>query len=120
MDNEIKPPGSFGPFIVPGDDRPAESKGDTSFAEAKNKLEASLGETPQAGFSFVSQHSKAELQDPKKLDQMVRASVSELIDSSQSATGPLANSQKASLLEFLSGDPTIRREIETYLRKVLA
>jgi len=24
------------------------------------------------------------------------------------------------LLEFLSGDPTIRREIETYLRKVLA
>jgi hypothetical protein len=51
---------------------------------------------------------------------MVRASVSELIDSSQSATGPLANSQKASLLEFLSGDPTIRREIETYLRKVLA
>ena len=99
---------------------PLNQKAIRALRKPKNKLEASLGETPQAGFSFVSQHSKAELQDPKKLDQMVRASVSELIDSSQSATGPLANSQKASLLEFLSGDPTIRREIETYLRKVLA
>ena len=120
MDNEIKPRGNFGPFIVPGDEKPAESKGEASFAEAKNKLQASLSETPKAGFTFVAQHSKAELQDPAKLDQMVRASVSELIDSAQSTTGPLANSQKASLLEFLSGDPTIRREIETYLRKVLA
>jgi hypothetical protein len=120
MDNEIKPRGNFGPFIVPGDEKTAESKGDTNFAEAKNKLQASLAEPPQAGFSFVAQHSKAELQDPEKLDQMVRASVSELIDSAQSVTGPLATSQKSSLLEFLSGDPTVRREIETYLRKVLA
>ena len=46
-----------------------------SAAGSEEQGEISLGETPQAGFSFVSQHTKAELQDPKKLDLMVRASV---------------------------------------------
>jgi hypothetical protein len=124
MDNEIKPPG-FGPFIVPGDDKSVESRGgassvDASFAEAKSKLQAGGAEPPQAGLAIVAGHSKADLQDPEKLEKMVRASVSELIDNAQNVTGPLADSQKASLLEFLSGDPAVRRDIETYLRKVLA
>jgi len=74
------------------------------FAEAKNKLEASLGETPRAGFSFVSQQQQSGAARSEKLDQMVRASVSELIDSFKAlpARGQLP---KASLLEFLSEIP---------------
>jgi hypothetical protein len=59
------------------------------------------------------------LQDPAKLDVVVRVLVSELIDSGQSATGPLSGTDKESLLDFISGDPLIRRQIETYLQKVL-
>lgn len=119
MDNEIKPRGSLGPFIAPADEKPVESKREATFAEARNKLQAGSAESAHSSFRFVAQSSKADLQDPEKLDLMLRASVSELIDSAQSVTGPLSGSQKTSLLEFLSGDPTVRRQIETYLRKVL-
>ncbi len=120
MANEIKPPGTFGPFMVPGDDKPAESKLETSFAETAGKAQLGSTEPAQPGLKSVAQFSKGELQDPERLDHMVRASVSELIDAAQNVTGPLSGPEKSSLLEFLSGDPTFRRQVENYLRKVLA
>jgi hypothetical protein len=53
------------------------------------------------------------------MEVMVRASVSELVDSELNVTGSLSGSEKQSLVNFLSADPLFRRKVETYLRKVL-
>jgi hypothetical protein len=118
--DDIKPPGGYGPFVDPAAETPVEPKRESSFAEAKDKLQASrLAEPMGSTLAAASQFSKTALQDPAKLDVMVRACVSELIDSGQSVTGPLSGVEKQSLQEFLSGDPLVREQIESYLRKVL-
>ena len=120
MSNEIKPPGGFGPFIDPTADKSVDSKGETSFQKAKDALgSAESSSVPPNSLAVVGQFSKAELQDPEKLDGMVRASVSELIDSSQGLTGPLSAAEKQSLVDFLSQDPLVRRQVESYLRKAV-
>ena len=120
MSNEIKPPGGFGPFIDPAADNSVESRRETTFPKLQNTpLSAESSGTPLTSLAAVRQFSKAELEDPKKLDGMVRASVSELVDSSQGLTGPLSATEKQSLVDFLSQDPLVRRQVESYLRKVL-
>jgi hypothetical protein len=120
MSNEIKPPAGFRPFLDPAGDNSVESSRDAGFRKAKDALRSSeSSSTPALGLASIGQFSKAELHDPDKLDGMVRASVSELIDSSQNFTGPLSPAEKQSLLDFLSQDPFVRRQVESYLRKVL-
>jgi hypothetical protein len=41
------------------------------------------------------------------------------VEQGQNVTGPLTAAQKQNLVDFLSGDPTFRRQIESYLRKAL-
>jgi len=118
--DDIKPPGGPGPFVDPLAETPVEPKRESSFAEATGKLQASDSSGPTGStIRAVAQFSKTALRDPAKLDVMVRACVSELIDSGQSVTGPLSGAEKESLQDFLSGDPLVRGQIETYLRKVL-
>jgi hypothetical protein len=120
MGNEIKPPAGFGPFIDPAGDNSVESSRDASFQKTQDALRSSeSSSTPTPGLSAIAQFSQAELQDPEKLDRMVRASLSELIDSSQNLSGPLSTAEKQSLVDFLSQDPLIRRQVEGYLRKVV-
>ena len=120
MSNEIKPPAGFGPFVDPAGDNSVESNRDASFRKTQDGLRSSESpSTPTLGLATIGQFSKAELQDPDKLDGMVRASLSELIDSSQNFTGPLSPAEKQSLVDFLSQDPIVRRQVEGYLRKVL-
>ncbi len=118
IDN-IKPVGN--PPLTPSSaEGPADStKPDRTFADAQDKLRPSSSEPGAPPVGVAAQFNRAELQDPAKLDQMVRASVTEMVDA-QSTPGPLSNNDKASLVDFLSGDPLVRQQIETYLRKVLA
>lgn len=115
--NNTKPPGGNDPPVGP-DEQPVNGKRDASFA-AKGKVELSPEEASPT-LSFVAQFNRAALDDPEKMDVMVRASVSELVDARLDVTGPLSGPDKQSLVDFLSGDPLFRRQMESYLRKVLA
>lgn len=116
--DDIKPPGTYGSFVPPSGDKPVDSKRDNSFAEAQVKLQATAGETARPSLAAAAQIKKAELQDPAKLDQVVRSSISEIIDS-QNLSGSLSGADKKSLVDFLAQDPLVRQQLETYLRKVL-
>ena len=115
--NNIKPPGGYDPPVGP-DEQPIDGKRDASFA-AKGKVESSPEAAAPPTLSVVGQFSRTALDDPAKMDVMVRASVSELVDSGVNVTGPLSGPEKQSLVDFLSGDPLVRRQVESYLRKVL-
>lgn len=93
-------------------------KPDRAFTEVQDKARAAAAGATPSSLSVVSQFSQADLQDPAKLDQAVRASVTEMVNSQQ-MPGPLSNSDKSSLVDFLSSDPMIRQQVENYLRKAL-
>lgn len=118
--NNIKPPGGPDPYASP-EDQPVDGKRDSRFSEAaRGHLEASDPvQSTGTSLNVVTQYGKAALDDPAKLDSMVRDSVSELIDSSANITGPLSGPEKQSLIDFLSTDPMLRKQVESYLRKVL-
>ena len=117
--NNIKPPGTNG-SLVGSDYENVETKRDQNFAATKDKLQASGPEaTSTPGLSSIANCSKAALDDPQKLEGIVRASVSELVEQQQNVTGPLTAAQKQNLVDFLSEDPSFRRQVESYLRKAL-
>jgi hypothetical protein len=113
--NNIKPPAGLGaPADLPEETASKSTRGGT-FADAAAKLQTpNLAPPPQA----LSQCSKASLEVPDQLDAIVRKCVSELVESGQQTTGPLSKADKQSLTDFLSQDPLIRRQVESYLRKV--
>ena len=118
--NNIKPPGTNG-SLVGADFESTETKRSQDFAAAKDKAQASGPEAPSTtGLRSLANCSKAALDDPKKLEGIVRASVSELVEQGQNVTGPLSPAQKQNLVDFLSEDPSFRRQVESYLRKALA
>jgi len=118
--HDIKPPGTNG-SLIGSDYQNIESKPEKDFAVAKDKSSTGETEGPVApGLASLAHCSKANLDDPEKLEGIVRASVSELIDQGQNITGPLSDAQKQNLVDHLSSDPMFRRQIENYLRKALA
>jgi hypothetical protein len=118
--HDIKPPGANG-SLIGSDYQNVETKPDKDFAVAKDKLQAQGPEAPATtGLAALANCSKAELQDPEKLKAMVRASAAELVEQGQNVTGPLSAAQKESLVDFLTGDPIIGRQLENYVRKALA
>ncbi|HVP52322.1 MAG TPA: hypothetical protein VMT05_09450 [Terriglobales bacterium] len=119
IDN-IKPPGGAGLPVDPSAETPSGPTRQSNFAEAKDRLQTSSSAEPVTpALRVVSQFSRIALEDPEKRQAMVRACVSELIDSGQPVTGPLSGTERESLLDFLSADPLFRSQIETYLQKVL-
>lgn len=117
--HDIKPPGANGSFVN-SDYQGVEDKRDQNFAVAKEKLQTSEEESSApAGLKSLAQCSKSALDDPEKLEGIVRASVSELIEQGQNVSGPLTADQKQNLVDYLSADPMFRRQIESYLRKAL-
>jgi hypothetical protein len=114
--NDIKRPGGVGhSFEVPGDAGP-EAKRETSFSETAAKIQSPQ---PTKSLAAIAKFDKSALSDPIKVDAMVRACVSELVESGQNVTGPLSTADKQALLDHLSADPWMRQQVETYLRKVL-
>jgi|HubBroStandDraft_6_1064221.scaffolds.fasta_scaffold01487_3 hypothetical protein len=117
--HDIKPPGGDSPLIG-SDAQPVDEKRDHAFAETKDKLAASGSQGPESpALGVISQFSRSSLDDPSKLDAMVRASVSELVDSGQNISGPLSPEHKQSVVDYLSSDPIFRQQVESYLRKAL-
>ena len=113
--NDIKRPGGYGQaFEVPGETGPA-SISESSFTEMAKIQDSASTKSLQV----VAQFDKTALSDPQKVDAMVRACASELIDSGQSVTGTLATADKQALMDFLGADPSFRQQIEAYLQKVL-
>src|SRR5207253_3025013 len=86
------------------------------FAEAAGKIQDSA---PMKSLHVIAQFDKSALSDPQKVDTMIRACASELVDSGQYVTGPLSTSDKQVLSDFLSADPCFRQQAEDYLQKVL-
>ena len=118
--HDIKPPGANG-SLIGSDYQNVETKRDKEFAVAKDKSQVPESAAASTeGLKALANCSKAVLDDPEKLEGIVRASVSELIDHGQNITGPLTSAQKQTLLDHLSSDPMFRRQIESYLRKALA
>ena len=114
--NDIKRPGGYGQaFDVPGELQPA-SKSDSRFLESTGNVQES---SPTKSLQVVSQFDKTALSDPQKVDTMIRACASELVDSGQSVTGPLSTPDKQGLSDFLAADPCFRQQVEAYLQKVL-
>lgn len=114
--NNIKRPGGFGPLSDSPPDTPVDAKRDSGFAETRSKIQQTGSTQP---FGVISQFDKHALEDPAKLEVMTRACVSELIDSHPNLASALGKADKEAITDFLSADPTVRREIESYLRKVL-
>lgn len=112
----IRASGDLGPLSDSPAETPIASKRESSFADVNAKIQASGSPKP---LGVVTQFSKAALEDPAKFDVVVHACVSELIDSGQKVTGPLSTAGRESVLDFLSRDPLVRRQIESYLRKVM-
>jgi len=119
IDN-IKPPAGPGPFVDPAAEAPSGPEQQSSFPGTVEKLQLSdpSGLSPSA-LRVVSQFQRSALDDGAKRQAMVRACVSELVDSNQNMAGPLSGADKESLVNFLSSDPMVRSQIETYLQKVL-
>ena len=113
--NNIKPPGGLSPGFGLFDDKARKAGQETSFADAAAKLRAS-GTAPP--LQALSKLNKAALDVPEQLDAILRQCVSELVESGEESTGPLSKADKQHLTDFLSQDPFIRRQLETYLRKV--
>ena len=119
IDN-IKPPGGSEPFLDPSAEPVSGDTRQSSFAQARDQLQASgSGEPTPSALAVVSQFRRAALRNPAEREAIVRACVSEMVDCGQKATGPLSGSEKESLVNFLSADPLVRSQIETYLEKVL-
>jgi hypothetical protein len=114
--NNIKGPGGYRPLSETPADTPTESKRETRFSDTTVGLQNALGTKP---LGVITQFSKAALDDSAKLETMVRACVVELIESTQGVTGALSAVDKQAMAEFLSTDPLLRSQIESYLRKVL-
>ena len=112
--SEIKPTSGFGPLNQPSADSPTDAQPSKNFPVVRGSSDSPIGAAP--ALASVSGLSKADLQDPAKLDQAVRASVAELIDS-QTASMPISIADQKSLADFLSQDPLFRQQVESYLRK---
>ena len=111
----IKGPGNFpGVPSEPPAESNASSKAESQFAE----VVADTASTPVQTAGSVGQVQRAELDDPAKLESLVRACVSDLIAAGEEQMGQISPADKQSLAEFLSSDPLFRQQIESYLRKV--
>jgi hypothetical protein len=113
--DDIKPPGGYRPLDTPAETPVATTRG-SNFGSGVRASGST--DTPRT-LGVVAQFSRSALDDSAKLQGVVRAVASELIDSGQSVTGTLSGTDKESLLDFISQDPLMRRQIEAYLRKVL-
>jgi hypothetical protein len=113
--NNIKPPAGLGPRFDLPDDKARKAGREATFADAAAKLRGT-GATPP--LQALSKLSKAALDVPEQLDAILRQCVSELIENGEQTTGPLSKADKQSLTDFLSQDPHVRRQLESYLRKV--
>ncbi len=128
--DDIKRTGGFGQVNYPSADTPGESKPGQNFADVRSDVQSGVQSgTPEgdvrsagAGTSSTAAAAKltrSDLQDPAKLNQAVKDTASELVESQTSGTSLSADDKRA-LADYMSDDPVLRQNIETYLRKAVS
>ena len=115
--DDIKLPAGFGQVNQPSADTTADAKPSRNFSVVTGNESAPSTEGV-SGLDVAARFSKVDLQDPAKLDHIVRSSVSEIVDT-QTGSLPISSTDKQALVDFLSEDPVFRQRIESYLRKAL-
>ncbi len=123
---EIKPPGSGKPNFKPTDEtQKISKKTDKSFSVGRPKSAplqgASLTEkAQQAHFAGVrSQFSKKDLQNPQKLENVVRASVQELLKTEFPKARFANEDDRKNFVELMANDPLFRGKLVGHLEKLL-
>jgi hypothetical protein len=115
--DEIKPTAGFGPINHRSADSTADAKPTRNFSVTAGNETTSSPETA-ATSSTKPQFTKADLQDPAKLNHIVRSCVSDIVDANTGSL-PVSSTDKQALTDFLSEDPLFRQRVESYLRKAL-
>jgi len=121
--NDIKRTGGFSPASYPSVEPAGDSKPGRSFADVQNGAQqneiAPNGIAGTSSLAAASKLTKADLQDRAKLDQAIRDTASELVES-QTAGASLSTADKRALADYMSEDPLLRQNIEAYLRKAVS
>ena len=116
---EIKRPGPGFPGFDPlRDTREAGQKKETEFATKMSATPPSAGQTasPSGLPGVVSEFRLVDLKNPERLEQVLRSSIDEMLNKDPRR---LSSHQKAVIGDWMQTDPTIRRQLEKYLEKVL-
>ncbi len=116
---EIKGPSPNRPPANPADTRTESARPAKSFS-ADAVSEAGLASSPSQLRRVAEAFRKADLADPAKVDNMVAASVRELVSARAETMGGLPEADRARIEQFMQGDPVIRNTIMKYLEKVLS
>jgi hypothetical protein len=116
---EIKRPGPGFPGFDPlRESRETVQKKETDFANRISATPLSTGQTASASGlpGVVSEFRLADLKNPQRLEQVLRSSIDEMLNKDPRR---LTSHQKLVIGDWMQNDPTIRRQIEKYLEKVL-
>jgi hypothetical protein len=115
---EIKP---TGPPQFPAVSRTDETRNKTAFTGAeKSTAGEAISETGQPLGSLRAQFSKADLQDPAKLDIILSRAADELVRSTLTdVNGRLSQADSAYVSDWMRNDPTFRGKLLNYLQRVL-
>ena len=116
---EIKRPGTgFSGFDPLRDARETGQKKEAEFAGRMSATPPSTGQTaPSSGLpGVVSEYRLADLKSPERLEQVLRSSIDEMLSKDPRR---LTSHQKLVVGDWMQNDPTIRRQLEKYLEKVL-
>jgi hypothetical protein len=111
---DIKPTGLGGPSLDPT----------ANSAEAQKKRFDPASATAASGPAStegVAEFSRADLQDPTKLEAILNRYLEEFVDSASVRIDiPVSDAGRKAVVEFMAADPLIRARLVSYLEQVLA
>jgi hypothetical protein len=114
---KINPPGGPTPNpFVNAPERNTAAKPGARPVESANVAETLQG-TEASG--IAARFTRADLNKPEKVDTMVRETVGELIQTQWSGKANLSPADQQNLVNFMAGDPMVRKQVERWLDKVL-
>jgi hypothetical protein len=67
----------------------------------------------------AARFTRADLNNPQAVDTMVRETVGELVQTQWAGKANLSPADEQNLVNFMSADPTVRKQVERWLDKVL-
>jgi hypothetical protein len=103
----------------------ASSRGDKSNVLDFSKFRANSDNADSLSLThpvngLVGKFRRSDLNDQGKLRTMVRATLSELVDSECKETAQIAPKQREAVLDYLEQNPFVQQKIQNYLSTVLS
>lgn len=115
----IKPPGGT-PFAdAPGGATDGAKAPAGDFFARKIEAAAPAETRPADAAGVAGRYSRADLKDSGTLEKIVREALGDLVEAEWNSTSGLSGADKRSVVEFMAGDPVVRRQVERWLEKVL-